>query len=124
MAVVQQGEDANRSRRPEEEVTVTQRMEEAQANAQAPSLVPRLVGGAIGREGNMEGGRGRGREAGLGERPPHSCAPTPAPRALIRSRPGAVLDDPDESRQAPVSRPGVIWEGLQPAAPQEMSPGD
>lgn len=34
--MVQQGEDANRSRRPEEEVTVTQRMEEAQANAQAP----------------------------------------------------------------------------------------
>lgn len=54
--MVQQGEDANRSRRPEEDVTVTQRMEEAQANAQAPSLVPRLVGGAIGREGNMEGG--------------------------------------------------------------------
>lgn len=34
--MVQQGEDANRSRRPEEDVTVTQRMEEAQANAQAP----------------------------------------------------------------------------------------
>lgn len=50
--MVQQGEDANRSRRPEEDVTVTQRMEEAQANAQAPWL----VGGAIGREGNMEGG--------------------------------------------------------------------
>lgn len=63
-------------------------------------------------------GRGRGREAGLGERPPHSCAPTPAPRALIRSRPGAVLDDPDESRQAP----GVqAWSHLGGAAASSAS---